>query len=282
MTKLVWNQPGDRTYETGVDRGVLYVSGKPGIAWNGLISVTETPSGAEVSAQYAGNNKYLTLRGAEEFGGTIEAFTYPEEFEACDGTANIEGVSIHQQAREPFAFSYRTLIGNDLVGKNFGYKIHLVFDAQAAPSEIAYTSTDDQPEALTFSWDFTTTPVSYNHVVDANHPLDDRLSGLGSYSHISIDSRKIKPFTMRLIEEALYGTKDTPARMLNIEELFTLFDNDNLAFNIFPNYVTGFSPIVNLGRSEGDLVGSYAEGIYKAPPETTLKQTKIDGVLTME
>lgn len=282
MTKLVWNQPGDRTYETGVDRGVLYVSNQAGVAWNGLVSVTETPSGAEASSQYAGNNKYLTLRSAEEFGGTIEAFTYPEEFEACDGTANINGVSVHQQNRESFAFSYRTLIGNDIVGKSYGYKIHLVFDAQATPSEVAYSSTDDQPEALTFSWDFTTTPVSYNRVVDPSHPLNERLSSLGSYSHISIDSRKIKPVTMRLIEEVLYGTGSTPPRMLDIEELFKLLDNDSSAFNIFPNYVTGFSPIIDLGRSEGDLIGSYNDGIYSAPPETTLRTTKIDGVLTME
>lgn len=282
MTKLVWNQPGDRTYETGVDRGVLYVSNQAGVAWNGLVSVTETPSGAEASSQYAGNNKYLTLRSAEEFGGTIEAFTYPEEFEACDGTANINGVSVHQQNRESFAFSYRTLIGNDILGKAYGYKLHLVFDAQATPSEVAYSSTDDQPEALTFSWDFTTTPLSYNRVVDPSHPLNERLSSLGSYSHISIDSRKIKPVTMRLIEEVLYGTGSTPPRMLDIEELFKLLDNDSSAFNIFPNYVTGFSPIIDLGRSEGDLIGSYNDGIYSAPPETTLRMTKIDGVLTME
>ena len=165
MAPLTWDQVGDRLYETGVDHGVLYLPDAAGVyntgfAWNGLTTVTETPSGAEASPQYADNIKYLNMISAEEFGATIEAFTYPEEFAQCDGTdLPSPGVAIGQQGRKMFGLSYRTRVGNDVDGTEFGYKLHLLYGCLAAPSEKAYATINDSPEAIAFSWDVTTTPV---------------------------------------------------------------------------------------------------------------------------
>ena len=165
MAKLVWDQAGERKYETGVDRGVLFVQNVNGtygngVAWNGLTGVTETPSGAEETKLYADNMKYLSLRSAEEFGGTIEAYTYPDEWQMCDGSANLAtGVHVGQQARRAFGMSYRTVVGNDTALTDFGYKLHLVYGATVSPSERAYATINDSPEAITFSWEFTTTPI---------------------------------------------------------------------------------------------------------------------------
>lgn len=166
MAKLTWDATGERFYETGVDHGVLYIpniSGvyNNGVSWNGLTAVTESPSGAEANAQYADNIKYLNLISAEEFGATIEAFTYPDEFAQFDGIATPSaGVSVGQQARKTFGLSYRTKLGNDLEGDDLGYKLHLVYGCTAAPSEKAYATVNDSPEAITFSWEIATTPVA--------------------------------------------------------------------------------------------------------------------------
>ena len=165
MAPLTWDQVGDRLYETGVDKGVLYIPDDAGVynkgyAWNGLTTVTESPSGAEASPQYADNIKYLNMISAEEFGATIEAFTYPEEFGQCDGTALPDpGVALGQQGRKMFGLCFRTKVGNDVDGADFGYKLHLVYGCQAAPSEKAYATVNDSPEAISFSWEITTTPV---------------------------------------------------------------------------------------------------------------------------
>lgn len=171
MAKLLWDQTGERKYETGVDRGVLFpydsstnAYGK-GVAWNGLTGVTETPSGAEETKLYADNGKYLSMRSAEEFGGTIEAYTYPDEWEACDGSASlVDGVVIGQQARSSFGLAYRTVVGNDTKGDAYGYKLHLIYGATVSPSERAYATINDSPEAITFSWEFTTTPVNIGKI----------------------------------------------------------------------------------------------------------------------
>lgn len=174
-TPLVWDQTGERKYETGVDRGVLFPFDSAnnqygtGVAWNGLTGVTETPSGAEETKLYADNIKYISLRSAEEFGGTIEAYTYPDEWEACDGSASLAtGVRIGLQPRSMFGLSYRTIVGNDVKGEAYGYKLHLVYGATVSPSEKAYATINDSPEAITFSWEFTTTPIevgTINNVV---------------------------------------------------------------------------------------------------------------------
>lgn len=197
MGRIVWDQTGERVYETGVDRGVLYPTadgGYPlGVAWNGLTGVTESPSGAEPTALYADNIKYLNLMSAEEFGATIEAYTYPDEFEICDGSARVaEGVVIGQQARRPFGLSYRTIIGNDEEGEAHGYKIHLIYGAMASPSDKNYQTINDTPEAITFSWAVTTTPVP----VAGNKPT----------ATLIIDSTSVDPEKLAELEAILYGT----------------------------------------------------------------------------
>ena len=207
MNKIIWDKTGDRTYETGVDHGVLYRRDKTtgeynlGYAWNGLTTVTESPSGAEASPQYADNIKYLNLVSAEEFGGTIEAFTYPDEFMFCDGTLELAvGVQIGQQARETFGFHYRTKIGNDIVGQDAGYKLHLVYGALAAPTEKAYATVNDSPEALPFSWEITTSPVEVGNVGGINY----RPTAL-----VTINSLNVLPADLTALEAILYGTAGT-------------------------------------------------------------------------
>jgi hypothetical protein len=214
MAILTWDGTGERLYETGVDRGVLYIPTggvyDTGYAWNGLTAVTESPTGAEATALYADNIKYLNLVSAEEFGATIEAYTYPTAFAQCDGTANPSaGVSIGQQARKTFGFSYRTKLGNDSVGADYGYKLHLVYGALAAPSEKAYNTVNDSPEAITFSWEVTTTPVP--------------VTGFKPTAIITIDSTKVNAANLTALEEALYGTAGTNARLPLPDEVVTMF-----------------------------------------------------------
>lgn len=214
MAKLVWNEAGKRLYETGVDRGVLYVSDgiggyQKGVVWNGLVSVNESPSGAEATPLYAGNIKYVELMSNEEFGASIEAYTYPEEFEQCDGSAELaEGVTIGQQPRKAFGLCYRTKIGNDTAGDEHGYKIHLIYGAKAAPTEKSYTTINDSPEAITFSWEVTTTPME--------------VAGHKPTATLTIDSTKVASDKLEAIEKKLYGdtvgepTLLTPAEILAI------------------------------------------------------------------
>ena len=214
MAKLVWDAIGDRTYETGVDHGVLYpqVDGAfpKGVAWNGLISVSENPSGAEDTALYADNMKYLNLKSAEEFGATIECYTYPDEWAACDGSAElIPGVMLGQQKRNTFGFSYRTKLGNDTEGDDHGYKIHLIYNCSASPSERSYSTVNDSPEAITFSYEITTTPLT--------------LEGYKPVASITIDSTKIDPEKLTALEKVLYGDGETEARLPLPSELETIF-----------------------------------------------------------
>ena len=201
MSRIVWDKTGERYYETGVKQGVLYPiqsDGKytKGVAWNGLTAVTESPSGAEATPLYADDIKYLNLISNEEFGCTIEAYTYPDEFAECDGSAALAaGVMIGQQKRKIFGLSYRTAFGNDVDGTDHGYKLHLVYGCLAAPSEKAYATINDSPEAITFSWEVTTTPVS--------------VTGFKPTSQITIDSTKVKPEKLTALEEILYGKDGT-------------------------------------------------------------------------
>lgn len=202
MAKLVWDKTGDRLYETGVKNGVLYIptSGvySKGVAWNGLTSVTESPSGAEATALYADDTKYLSLMSTEEFGATIEAYTYPDEFAACDGSAELaDGVMIGQQKRSTFGLCYKTTIGNDTDGNDHGYKLHIIYGALAKPSERAYASINDSPEAITFSWEITTTPVN--------------VTGAKPTASLVIDSTKADPSKLAALEDILYGKDGEPA-----------------------------------------------------------------------
>lgn len=218
MAALTWDNTGERLYETGVDRGVLYTYDSTtklygtGVSWNGLTAITEAPSGAEPTPQYADNIKYLNLMSAEEFGFTIEAFTYPEEFELCDGTASpVSGLTVAQQARRTFGLSYRSLIGNDVDAQDHGYKIHLIYGALASPSEKARTTVNDTPEAMTFSWTATTTPVA----------LPSELK-MRPTAHIVADSTKMTAANLASLEAVLYGDDLESAALPLPGELITL------------------------------------------------------------
>lgn len=214
MAALTWDETGKRLYETGVRKGVLYVQDNngtypKGVAWNGLTAVTESPSGAESNPLYADDIKYLDLRSAEEFGATIEAYTYPDEFAECDGTAELaEGVMIGQQARKSFGLSYRTVLGNDIVNDAYGYKLHLIYGATASPSEKGYQTVNDSPEAISFSWELTTTPVN--------------VTGMKPTAIITIDSTKADPTKLAALEAILYGSGETEARLPLPDEVKTL------------------------------------------------------------
>lgn len=219
-TPLTWDQTGEHLYETGVDHGVLYVYDSTtrtygeGIAWNGLTNVSEKPSGAEATALYADNIKYLNLMSNEEFGATIEAYTYPDEFAECDGSAAIAtGVTIGQQKRKTFGFSYRTKVGNDVDGNDHGCKYHLVYGCLAAPTEKGYATINDSPEAITFSWEVTTTPIE--------------VTGKKPTAHITIDSTKVDSAKITALEALIYGSTTAPATMPTIAQLLTIFGTGN-------------------------------------------------------
>jgi hypothetical protein len=213
MAKLQWDQTGERMYETGVSKGVLYPQDKgaypKGVAWNGLTAVTESPSGAEATPLYADNIKYLNLMSAEEFGATVEAYMYPDEFSVCNGEAALaDGVSVGQQKRTPFGLSYQTKVGNDL-DPEAGYKIHIIYGALAAPSEKAYATVNDSPEAITFSWELTTTPVE--------------VEGLKPTASITIDSTKVDAEKLAAFEAILYGSESEEAKLPLPNEVAALF-----------------------------------------------------------
>lgn len=201
MSKIVWDKTGERLYETGVKNGVLYVQNSDGsypkgVAWNGLTAVTESPSGAEATALYADDIKYLNLMSNEEFGATIEAYMYPKEFKVCDGSAEIaKGVTIGQQARKTFGLAYRTVLGNDVDGNDHGYKLHLIYGATASPSEKGYSTINDSPEAITFSWELNTTPVS--------------VTGFKPTASLVIDSTEVDAEKLAELETILYGKDPT-------------------------------------------------------------------------
>lgn len=213
MAKLVWNEIGKRFYETGVEKGVLYPQEggayPKGVVWDGLTGVTESPSGAEATPLYASNIKYLNLMSKEEFGATVEAYTYPDEFAECDGSAELsKGVSVGQQPRKLFGMSYVTLKGNDTESTDHGYKIHLIYGAMASPSERAYATVNESPEAITFSWAITTTPVE--------------IKGMKPSACITIDSTKVEAPKLKALEDALYGTAEKEAHLPLPEELITI------------------------------------------------------------
>lgn len=199
--KLVWDKTGEHFYETGVKNGVLYpmsASGTypKGVAWNGLTAITESPSGAEATALYADDIKYLNLMSNEEFGATVEAYTYPDEFAECDGSASLtEGVYIGQQARKTFGLCYRTTLGNDAKGNDYGYKLHIIYGAMASPSEKAYSTINDSPDAITFSWELSTTPVA--------------VANFKPTASLTIDSTKVDAQKLSALEEILYGKDGT-------------------------------------------------------------------------
>ena len=214
MSKIIWDNAGERTYETGVDHGVLYPIQEgglynKGVAWNGLTAITESPSGAEATPLYADNIKYLNLLSAEDFGCTIEAYTYPDEFAECDGSAEIAtGVYAGQQARKVFGLCYRTVLGNDTDSNAHGYKLHLIYGCLASPSEKSYSTVNDSPEAITFSWEVKSTPVN--------------VSGFKPTAVLTIDSTKVEPSKLAKLEDALYGSASTEAKLPTPDEVVAI------------------------------------------------------------
>ncbi len=263
MAVLVWDQSGQRTYETGVDHGVLYIPDQfgaytNGFAWNGLTTVTESPSGGEANAQYADNIKYLNLYSAEEFGATIEAFTYPDEFAPFDGLGvPSPGVTIGQQARRAFGLSYRTKIGNDLLGDDYGYKLHLIYGATASPSEKAYATINDSPEAITFSWEVATVPVA--------------APGFRPTSIITVNSAEVSSGDLAALEGLLYGTAGTDPSLPLPEAVIALFTGSQTM--VTPQAPTAVGNVVTIPIVVG--VEYYAEGELWASGDHTITEDTV-------
>jgi len=268
VPRLIWDKVGDRRFETGVDRGVLYTTDGVGVAWNGLTSVRESTPGGEARAFYLDGLKYLNIAGGQDFAGTIEAYTYPDEFSIHDGTVILDsGLIATQQRRRPFAFSYRTRIGNDVDGPDKGYKIHIVYNALAAPSEASYSSIGSSSEPSTFSWEFTTTP---------KRPKSE--TPLAPLAHIVIDSTKTNPSVLRYIEEQLYGSTRQQPHLVLMDDLFRFFENPQFVLSIFADRVNGLSPLVLETDGTGDLIGDNEIGLYQALSESRLVKSGIAGL----
>lgn len=212
MPEITWGTPGERYFETGVDRGVLYLEGEDGVPWNGLVSVDESPSGGETEPYYIDGVKYINRSSPEEFEASLEAYTYPNGFELCDGSRELyqaQGLFATQQKRQEFGLSYRTLIGNDTGGTDFGYKLHIVYNVTANPSQKSYETMNEDTEPSTFSWDLSTRPIT--------------IPGVSRSAHLVIDTRQAWPWAIAAVEAVLYGTEDTPARLPSPQELLDLF-----------------------------------------------------------
>ena len=224
MAKLIWDKTGERLYEAGVSNGVLYLqktdgSYDIGVAWNGLTAVNENPTGAEANSMYADNKKYAVIRSAEELGGTIEAYTYPDEFSQCDGSAEIiPGAYIKQQKRTPFGLVYKTLIGNDTEELDHGYKIHLIYGATASPSEKAYETINESPDGIIFSWEYETIPTD--------------VPGYKPTSSIELDSTKINPVKLKVIEDILFGTENTDPRLPSPAQIIAILTSAEITYKL--------------------------------------------------
>lgn len=278
MTKLSWDNTGERRYETGVDRAVLYLQDgggnyTNGYAWNGMETLTESPSGAEATPTYADNIKYLNLISIEQFGGTIEAYTYPDAWAQCDGSAvPVDGVALGQQPRKIFGLSYRTIVGNDVENNDYGYKLHLVWGALAAPSEKAFGTVNDSPSAISFSWVFTTTPLT--------------VSGYKPTASMTIDSTKVDPTALATLEDFLYGTVGTDPSLPSPTDVIAIFSGSvTSVFPTPPTYVNGTHTLTipsttgviysidGVDQTAGDIVIT-ADTIVHMRPATGYKFTE--------
>jgi hypothetical protein len=266
MAKLIWGKNGERTFETGVKQGVLFVEGDA-VVWNGLISINDSPNGGSPQPYYQDGTKYIEVSEVEEYHATLEAFLSPPEFDLCDGTVAIHyGLFVTQQPRKKFGLAYRTEIGNDLEGLGRGYKIHLIYNAMASPTDREYASLSDSSDPIKFSWDLTATPVS--------------VKGLAPTAHVIIDSTIMEPEVLTAIENMIYGTDSTSPYLPTPDELLTLIENTPRMLEIIPNEQTGLSPLVY--RGEHDLIGVMNNGLYDTPPETRLNETETPGIYDLE
>lgn len=269
MVQLTWNRPGDRHFEAGLDRGVLYPDSTTGVAWNGLTSVKATPSGGEPRPYYIDGVKFLNVPSNEEYSGTIEAYTYPDEFEELDGTkALFPGAFVNQQIRKSFGLCYRTRLGDDINGIDDGYKLHLIYNALAAPSEKSYDTLGDTPEPMAFSWSFTTTPIEVG-------------AGIRPMAHLTIDSRRISPLVLGLIEQTLYGTSYQDPSFMTPQDLITLYESVLPGhFLIVEDTTTGIAQLVEGVGS--DIMLGESDGLYVSTPDTRLVETAEDGLYDLE
>lgn len=267
MAKLSWNPQGGRVFETGVDRGVLYPKGKAGVAWNGLVGLSENPTGGNVVPYYMDGRRYRTETRLEEYQATLEAFTYPDEFALCDGTAFLsEALYVFQQERQMFDLSYRTRVGNDTSSTDHGYRIHLVYNAMAEPTQKSYSTQGDNPEAMTMSWALSAIPIT--------------IPGLRPSSHLVVDSTKTDAETMALVEEQLYGGILGNPRVPTPQELVAILESTTARLRISPNEGTGLSGL--FPSEEADISGKTYRGLYKATPDSRLIATAIPGLYTLE
>lgn len=267
--QVVWDAIGDREFETGIDRGVLYPHGQNGVAWNGLVSVEEKPTGGDAQPFYANGKRYLNLSNPEFFAGSIDAFTYPEEFEQCDGTSVVyDGFSIGQQNRLEFDLAYRTLKGNDIQGSALGYKIHLVYNGLANSSDKSYGTVADLTAPMTFSWDFTTTPIDFMNFAPV--------------SHVILDSTRIDATTLKIIETKIYGSDDTEAQILTLDQLVSIYQTAPGIFKIEADPETGISELSS--ELTGDLMSdpTKPEGIYSLVTGSKLIKTSVAGIRILE
>jgi len=265
MTRLSWGLAGERYYEAGVDRGVLYPRTSPGVPWNGLIAVNQKSNASAPTPYYQDGVKYFTSQTLDDFSATLEAYTYPDEFEELDGNhAQGDGLFITSQPRKFFDLSYRTKIGNDLKGLEEGYKIHLVFNALATPSDQSYRSVGESPDLTTFSWDISTVPA--------------QIPGYRPTAHLVVDSTKTSYGLMRAIEDMIYGSDNTSPYLPPAAEIVAMFNEWELLV-IEPNALTGLS---TLSVGGNDLDWTEKPGLYEAPPETRLVETSTPGLYTLE
>lgn len=269
-TQLAWGASGNRFFETGIDRGVLYPPNSHGVAWNGLISVNESSENSAPIPYYLDGIKYLNESRLKEFKGRIEAFTYPDEFIECEGWAVLDnGLVVDEQRAKPFGFSYRTRIGNDVVGQDYGYKIHVIYGALATPSEKTYSSTSNSAEPTTFSWDFTTSATIGS-------------STLAPISHIVIDSTKTNITQLSFIEQYLYGTPSSKAALPPLVDMLKLFANPVVTVTIDPNELTGLNMLIESDTLVGDLRGRFNEGTFMPTRDSRLNSMIIPGLYSLE
>ncbi|QFG09314.1 major tail protein [Arthrobacter phage Sloopyjoe] len=262
MTKLNWDAEGSRLFNTGIDRGVLYLEDGTGIVWNGLTSVTESPSETSLKSRYFEGVKYQTKSGNMEYNGSIEAYTYPMEFEEYDGTLNDNGFVAYHQKRKPFGLSYRTIKGNDTAGEEHGHEIHILYNVLAEPSSRDYETLSDDLDPTMFSWDFTTMPLRI--LADPEFTPS---------SHVIIDTTKMYDTERRFIEEYLYGSDDQDPRIPTIDELIWWFENPLVTLVIKPNTSAAASPTIESTTVNGDLRGRTSEGKYVLADNSRLVET---------
>lgn len=275
MTQLTWGATGERFFEAGTDQGVLYLD-DTGYAWNGLISVNQAPTGGEPTSYYLDGVSYITASAPEEFKGSIEAYTYPAAFMACDGSEEIaQGLYISQQNRKPFGLSYRTLVGNDLDELEHAYKLHIIYNVMVSPTNRAYSSIGEKTDPTTFQWGITTRPVKF----------DDPAFGVKYGAHLTLDSREVYPWAMAAIEAVLYGTEDTDPRLPTPDELIALFV-DNALLQIFDNgdgtwTAEGPDSIITQSSSTAAFTESATPGLFTPAAGTVATDTGGDGMFTV-